>query len=89
VAGDEVGKCVLDQRFAVVARLRQHGFVLDDVEVVDADGVALADEPDGLERAVADVNAPGETGGGHVVLLGGVIGGASLRRCSLIGSARR
>ena len=34
--------------------------VLDDVEVIDAEAVAVADELDRLEGAVPDVDAPGK-----------------------------
>jgi len=65
VALDEVGQRVLDELLAVVAGLGEHGLVLDDVEVVDAEALGLADELDGLEGPVADVDAPGEAGGSH------------------------
>ena len=55
----------LDERLAVVAGVGEDVLVLDDVEVVDPDAVAVADELDRLEGAVADVDAPGERAG-HV-----------------------
>jgi hypothetical protein len=41
-------------------------FVLDDFEIIDTKHAPIAaDELDGLQRAVTDVDSPGETGAGH------------------------
>ena len=73
----------LDQRLAVVAGVGEDVLVLDDVDVVDAHPAGpVADELDGLEGAVADVDAPGESRGCH--------GGRSLsRREARPGSTKR
>jgi RNA polymerase sigma-70 factor (ECF subfamily) len=48
---------------AVVAGVGEHGFVLDDLKIVDAQALALTDELDGLQSAVPDVDSPGEITG--------------------------
>ena len=81
---DEAGQRGLDERFAVVAGVGEDVLVLDDVEVVDADAVAVADELDGFEGAVADVDAPGESGVGHGVTPR--VGRDVARACSVCGT---
>jgi hypothetical protein len=44
-------------------------FVFDDLKVIDAKLVAISDELDRLECAVANVDTPCETGAGHDVSL--------------------
>ena len=65
----EVRQRRLDEGVAVVAGLGQDRLVLDDLKVIDAQARVLADQLDGLECPVSDIDAPGETGGGHALLL--------------------
>jgi hypothetical protein len=65
VLGGEGRDGGVDELFAIVARVGEDGFVLDDIEIIDAQPVAIANQLDGLEGAVADVDAPCETVVGH------------------------
>ena len=56
----------LEQRLAVVAGLGKDLLVFDDLKIVDAKLLAVANDFDRLEGAVSDVDAPGKTRGGHV-----------------------
>src|SRR5439155_10939278 len=68
VALGELGQRLDDEGLAVVAGVGEDGFVLDHVEVIDAERIPLTYELDGFESAVPDVDAPGKSGGGHVDL---------------------
>jgi hypothetical protein len=61
VALGEVCECGLDEGFAIVPRVGEHLLVLNDLDIVHAEDVAFADELDRLQRAVADIDTPGET----------------------------
>jgi len=65
----EIGQRRLDQGFLVVTGVGQDVFVLDDLEIIDAQSGVAADELDRLQGAIADIDPPGETGGGHLNLL--------------------
>src|SRR5262249_40002948 len=64
---DEVRQGGLDERFLVIAGIGENVLVLNEFEVVNLELIAVADELDGFQRPVADINPPGEAGGCHVV----------------------
>src|SRR5438045_164988 len=69
MALDEVGERGLDEGVAVVAGVGEDVFVFDEFEVIDAVTVPFADELDGLEGAIADVDTPRESGRCHRISL--------------------
>jgi hypothetical protein len=66
---NEIGKGRLDVRVTVVASLRKHVLMLDDFKVVNDNSLGAAHEPDRLQGAVSDINAPCRIHRGHVSLL--------------------
>src|SRR3954471_5459659 len=54
----EAGQRGGDELFAIIAGVGEDGFVLDDLEVIDAYAVTLAYEFHRLERAVSDIDSP-------------------------------
>jgi hypothetical protein len=57
----KIGQGGLNQGVFIVAGVGEDVFVLDKLEIVNLELIAFADELDGLERSIPDINPPSET----------------------------
>src|SRR5262249_29782822 len=69
---DESVECGLDERFAIIPRVGQDLFVLNDLVIFNSNAIIVAHELDGLEGTIAQIDTPSGTGGGHDLLLWGL-----------------